>query len=189
MEFDNLAAERVDRANILRHKSESSEDQRCRAASRSSREQASIYAALCDLTLTRLLLRRINTRIASRRTIAIDTLIDLVMELCYLEWRAVGAAMVREGRSFCRSVGNQRIILKRPGNQRSEYVGRMDAPSFFTPIIKRAYRVSGQMERLRFLHKIGSRQFSEFTIRYESAIPRILCISETIAPHRHRWRW
>lgn len=43
--------------------------------------QASIYAALCDLTLTRLGLRRINTRIASRRAIEIDSPIEPVMEL------------------------------------------------------------------------------------------------------------
>lgn len=90
--------------------------------------------------------------------------------------------MVREGRAFCRSAGNERIILKRPGSQPSEYVGRTDAPSLvFTPIVKRAYsfRTSGA---LRFLRKIGSWRFSELTIRYEVAIPRILYISEKIAP-------
>lgn len=72
----------------------------------------------------------------------------MVMELCYLEWQAAGAAVAREGRAFCRSAGNEQIILKRPGNQRSEYVGRMDAPCpVFTPIIKRACTVSGQVER------------------------------------------
>lgn len=72
---------------------------------------ASIYAALCDLTLTRLGPRRINTRIASEPGPTRRVIIDPVMELCYLEWRPTGAAVVREGRAFCRSAGDERIIL------------------------------------------------------------------------------
>lgn len=99
---------------------------RRRSALAATGSDASIYAALCDLTLTRLGSRRINTRRASasrergahqptsprehggatRRAI-----IDPVMELCYLEWRLSGAAVVREGRAFCRSAGDEQIIL------------------------------------------------------------------------------